>query len=485
MMLGEFQDGLSRNLQYSPRNTETHIMYKNTLAPFTVMHVVYFLSVIVLHRAYIPFLPLRCSEPVGPLDDPIYAADKAGTPEGFWRDSARELFRAARQMIDLAINCQDRGALVENPLTGFAIYNAAFMGVYATHFPHMDQEGVLSSKPGSDNQIYTRKALDIVREMRPRLKMASTWFRTLNRLHSYFSKVKRDFRRHSHSLDLSNGIRPLWSVGGPEDFKFLEKVFFDYGTIEDQLPETPDDEHADRTTNLSDSGTSNAVKSDPDLDGPAASTASARRESWVPINNSPGMPPPSSDPDRRPSLPLPPRPMNSQSPFPLPSLHPDGPGPGAGPGPAPNPTSHLFTTTTSTSSSSPPSLPSLPSVSYPPSTSTTTPNHATGSGPAPTPRLQPLNSWMPRPAPPPTPYSQALPPINASTATIAPSSQQPLPSLRHQASPPIPSPLSPAIDLSVWSCSLVGEDVLAFLEGCGGEKAGSSGWLGAVWGSWK
>lgn len=474
-MLEEFQDGLSRNLQYSPRNTETHIMYKNTLAPYTVMHVVYFLSVIVLHRAYIPFLPVRCSEPVGPLDEPVFSADK-GMPDGFWRDSARELFRAARQMIDLAVTCQERGALVENPLIGFAIYNAAFIGVYATHFPHMDQEGVLSAKlVDGQTKTHTRKAIDIILEMRPRLKMAVGWFRTLNRLNSYFSKVKRDFRRHSRKADMmhdhgdphTNGVRPVregGSGGGLEEFKLLEKLFLDFGSIEDQLPENPGEDPAtvDRVTNISDSG-SNAVKSEPEVVESPLDGAGGRRESWIPIN-SPGMPPP-PDRERRPSLPLPPaRPLPTQSPFSLPSLQhrPDG---------------SLFNT------SSPPSLPSLGTpVSYPGTTQAPS-QYVTASN-----RLQPLNSWVTNRQPPP-PYSQSLPSINAATSHGMPLLPPPG-SVSHPAASP------PALDYGdqMWSTSLGGDDVLAFLEGSEWDRTSMStmspsevgvptGWLSTVWGT--
>lgn len=455
-MLGEFQEGLSRNLQYSSRTTETHMMYKNTLAPYTVMHVVYFLSVIVLHRAYIPFLALRCGEPVGPLDEPLVPTDKAGMPEGFWRDSARDMFRAARQMIELAVTCQERGALVENPLTGFALYNAAFMGVYATHFPHMDQEGFLS-KAGDG---HARKALDILREMRPRLKMAGGWFRTLNRLHSYFAKVKRDMGRSrsaSDHVDPLNGIRPVVREGG-EEFKVLEKLFLDFGSIEDQLPETMDEDGPVGDRTVSDSG-SNAVKSEAEageLDG-----AGPRRESWIPVN-SPGMPPPppgTSDRERRPSLPLPPtRTLQSQSPFPLPSLQSaDGP---------------LFNT------SSPPNLPSIgPAVSYPPPTTQSSSQYATA--PAAN-RLQPLNSWMPRQPPP--PYSQSvLPPISAAAPHGLPF--LPPPGVSHSATSPAPA------EQAVWSTSLGGDDVVAFLGGCeerfgtGASEVGvPGGWLSTVWG---
>ncbi|KAJ5088345.1 hypothetical protein N7456_011961 [Penicillium angulare] len=496
MQLNEFQDSLSRNLQYSVRNTDTHIMYKTTLASYTMMHVVYFLSVIVLHRAYIPFLPLRCNEPVGPLDEPLLPSDKVnGPPETFWRDSARELFKAARQMIDLVATCQGRGALIENPLVGFAIYNAAFVGVYGFHFSHMDPDGLLAARspPASHDShlpgaVQARKALDILREMRPRLKMSIGWFRTLNRLHSYFSRVKRDFRRYSRNrLDsmsdasdhaASNGVRPIREGafgGGLEEFKLLEKLFLDFGSIEDQLQESIEDDGTaitiggelmpDRLTNLSDAG-SNAMKSDiGDSDHPMDG-AGGRRESWVPVN-SPGMPLPGHEGDRRPSLPLPNtnRPMPSQSPYSLPSLqqhHPDGP---------------MYT-----SSSSPPSLPSLAATTQSPSQYMTATSN----------RLQPINSWLPsRPSAPPPPYSQSLPPINA--APHAPVLPPPGPVTQLAPSPPLTSTEAPDTSFLspiILSTSLGGDDVMAFLDGGDwaqfslvqpSELGVPTGWLSTVW----
>ncbi|OJJ30632.1 hypothetical protein ASPWEDRAFT_46245 [Aspergillus wentii DTO 134E9] len=462
-------------------------MYKNTLASYTVMHVVYFLSVIVLHRAYIPFLPVRCTEPVGPLDEPLFSSEKSGTPDGFWRESARELFKAARQMIDLVVTCQERGVLVENPLMGFAVYNAAFIGVYAAHFQHMDQDGLLCVKMGSpgdgqQGQVQARKALDILREMRPRLKMARGWFRTLNRLHSYFSKVRRDFRRHSRLMSdpldpHANGIQPVregGNGGGLEEFKMLEKLFLDFGSIEDRLPEHGEEDGvaavSDRVTNLSDAG-SNAVRSETGDMAEPLDGAGGRRESWVPIN-SPGMPLPVPEGERRPSLPLPPsRVLQSQSPYSLPSLqhHPDG----------------LF-------NASPPSLPALgPPFGAPSATPTSAgPGSSQYVAAPPSNRLQPLNSWLtPRQQPP--PYSQSLPPINA-TAHSLPLLPPPGTVTQQAASPPVTLDGVDSLPQNgMWSTSLGGDDVLAFLEGCEcdqwsgmvpSEVGIPAGWLSAVWG---
>lgn len=521
--LSDFTDGLSRNLQFSQRNTDTHIMYKNTLAPYTLMHTVYFLSVIVLHRAYMPFLPLRCNGPEGPRDEPSFPPDKYKVPEDFWRENARELFKATRQMMDLVKTCQERDVLIENPLFGFAIYNAAVVGVYAVHFNHMDLEGYVCTKPnstdvipgaGGQGQLEARRAIEIVGEMRPRLKMAVGWFRTIHRLHSYFSRIKRDMRRNSRKQEMvpENDIRVngngrparesgygFPSVPGDE-FKLLERVLLDLGSTEDHVGEGGDEDGmphsstaAEGVTGTSENG-SNAVRSEP---GDGVEPDAARRESWVPINSPVhGMPPSAegdnpnavsrtsrpSDLDRRPSLPIPTtRPIQSQSPYSLPTL----PSIQHAQTPAQPPT-------TTTSPNMPPSLTSPNSYTSTSSSTQQPPHYAQN----PSNRLQPLQPWLTSRQPPPPPYSQSLPSINAATQQHG-FSMPPLPA--SSAAPfqmpsliqgdGVPTPLSssnlplPEDEIAGVTVSMGGDDVLAFVEGTSYEQWGgnASGWLRAVW----
>jgi len=146
------------------------------------MHTIYFLCLIVLHREYVPFIPIRCPKPQGPLDEPTFPPEKYDIPTGFWDDSAREMFKAARDMMDLIRTCQEWNALVETPLVGFAIYTVAFVGVYAFYFPLMDPHGYMCSPPSatkddarledSGGQQEARRAIQIIGHMRPRLRMA-------------------------------------------------------------------------------------------------------------------------------------------------------------------------------------------------------------------------------------------------------------------------------------------------------------------------
>ena len=494
-MLADFQNGLPRNLQYSPRNTDTHI-YRNTLAPYTTMHAIYFLSIIVLHRAYLPFLPLRCSEPGGPLDEPLFPPDRMNPPDNFWQENARELFRTARQVIDLTVACQERGALVENALVGFAIYNAAFIGVYASHFPHMDQDGFLSSKPAASGEgspgppQILRKAVDIIRNMRPRLKLATGWFRTLNRLHTYFCKVRRDATRPARKFEIkpdpvdqyangSRSDREGGAGGNPEDLRLLEKLFQEFGAAEDQLPEVGAEEDAvmsadvlpDQGANTSDTGSTTArselgegKEGLPPLDG-----IGNRHESWVTINGSNGSLP-GPDRERRPSLPVPASRPRQSPPYTLPSL------------PHPPDGLPLFGTTSPGMRSIP-----APSPSYASPPSNQPPSQYFG---ATSTRLQPINSWLTsrQQPPPPPPYSQSLPPINAPS----PSSSLPMLPPPGAVNYGVASP--PATDSgdsgTQPSVCLGGDDLLAFLDGSESDEWSAltisetgvpAGWLSTVW----
>lgn len=200
--------------------------------------------------------------------------------------------------------------------------------------------------------------------------------------------------------------------------------------------------------------------------------AGGRRESWIPINNSP-LPLPVSDKERRPSLPLPPgRPLQSQSPYPLPSLqhhHPHHH--------HPTPDGPIFNTTSS-------NLPSLgPAVQSPPQ------QYAPGP-PGPGNRLQPLNSWLPSRQ---APYSQSLPPINAATPHSLPllpppgSVNHPTATAAAAASPPMTIDGADGVPSSLPSTNLGGDDVLVFLEGCDSDQwpvtmqSEASGWLSSIW----
>ena len=151
--IDDFIDLLPRDLTLAPANLNAHIVSK-TSTPFFMMHAVLLLSRMMLHREYIPFIALRCGQPEGPLDPPLFPRDQYHVPPTFWEQSAVELFRSARTLVDLAHTCHEWKVLPQTPMVGFAIYVAANTGMFVfekrSEIPclQMTQESTLSTSHG-------------------------------------------------------------------------------------------------------------------------------------------------------------------------------------------------------------------------------------------------------------------------------------------------------------------------------------------------
>jgi hypothetical protein len=126
-MLETFRERLPRDLALTQANLSAHLS-AGPPTPYILLHTTLLLCGIVLHRDYMPFLPLRCTKPQGPLDPPLFPADKYQTPPDWWEESAKDLFRSARDLINLLQTCKEWNVLVVTPLVGFAVYTAAFVG---------------------------------------------------------------------------------------------------------------------------------------------------------------------------------------------------------------------------------------------------------------------------------------------------------------------------------------------------------------------
>jgi hypothetical protein len=123
-------DQLPRDLTLTQTNISAHNS-SGTLTPFTLLHTILLLSKIILHREWLPFLPVKHLGPKGPTDDdsPFQSvAAPASGPFPFWDQSASELFRTCKSLLELLTTCHDTKVLPETPLVGFASYMIALMG---------------------------------------------------------------------------------------------------------------------------------------------------------------------------------------------------------------------------------------------------------------------------------------------------------------------------------------------------------------------
>lgn len=252
-MIRAFEESLPRDMTLSPANTSAHITGR-TSTPYTMLHATLILCNMMLHREPLPFVALRCSKPVGPLDPPTFPPEQYSVPPNFWADSAAQLMKSARDLMDLVRTCQQWGVLVETPIVGFAIYTAAFVGVYAINFPWMDQHGYMSSgnepRAISGGTEAARKALELIGQMRPRLKMADGWFRTISRTHTYYMKLKKDFRKniralaaHGNSVDQVHkelSLREGGAGGGGDAWQLIQRTMIEFGSLKDDDLEMED-----------------------------------------------------------------------------------------------------------------------------------------------------------------------------------------------------------------------------------------------------
>ena len=320
-----FKASLPRQHALTPQNIQAHISMK-TSTPYILVHTVYLLSQIMLHREYVPFLPIRCSKPQGPLDPPTFPPEKYDVPPGFWEESARECFKAARDVMDLVRSCQEWNALVETPIVGFTIYTVAFVGVYCINFPWMDPAGFMCTRPSeaqskaaggkmgeSKGFAAARKALEMVGQMRPRLQMADGWFKTITRIHKYMRRMKSDYRKNTTSGDSTTSesensplstrhlsLREGGAGGGLDEYKLLERTLNEFGNLEDQDIEMADADQRALSRGLDavydDSGSGTTVKSDePDLRTAVVDPARSESAPWNAINVTPGAPKPRED----------------------------------------------------------------------------------------------------------------------------------------------------------------------------------------------
>jgi hypothetical protein len=217
-------------------NIEAHIA-QHTSSPYILLQVLYSFCVIVLHRELVPFVPVRCNSPQGPLDHhPPWS--EGYTPPSFYLNSARHLFKAAREIVDLIQTCQSRCPLPETPVMGFGLYAVAFVEIYALNFPHMDPDNSVLGRlktpnSPSGNVKAASQMLEIIGHMRPRLPMANNWFRTIHRVHCYYKTIISEHGNAHHAPNMlpnHHDVRAALS----ENLALLELTLKEFGSIEDE-----------------------------------------------------------------------------------------------------------------------------------------------------------------------------------------------------------------------------------------------------------
>ncbi|KAA8570685.1 hypothetical protein EYC84_000083 [Monilinia fructicola] len=211
---------------------------------------------------------------LSPLDEPTFPKDKFDIPPGFWEQSADSLFSSARDIVDIMRTCQDNNALPESPLFVFALFHAAFTGVYSVHFPQMDPNDYMGE---------SRSALPIriLKDMVPRLTMAKAYHKRIEQMMKYYKMVKNEFRRYKKDVK--------WKGGGLDEWKGFEKDLKEFGSLEDTAGgDSVSDDYPNRSRcSTSDLGSTTAASNSNGEPMQGVEGSGSRPPStWAPINAS-------------------------------------------------------------------------------------------------------------------------------------------------------------------------------------------------------
>ncbi|KAK1836379.1 fungal-specific transcription factor domain-containing protein [Podospora conica] len=222
--LKRFYDELPELFQWSTSNYYKHENHQAS-SVYVSMHMLGAVCRIMLNREYIPFIPIRCEKASGPLDEPVFAP---GTePPGFWDESCEEIFQAGRDIVDLIDICRDK--LPMSALVLFAVWTAAFVGIYAVCFPQMDpkrhmlpSDEDLSAEADITKCGATGLTFKTLKHMSLWLKMSETYVTYFLDMVRYYETVKDDWEKLSgrKPADASNGkLSVRIGGGGLEEWK--------------------------------------------------------------------------------------------------------------------------------------------------------------------------------------------------------------------------------------------------------------------------
>ncbi|CAK7228502.1 hypothetical protein SCUCBS95973_006902 [Sporothrix curviconia] len=251
-VLDNFYENLPPTFTLTPSNYHRH-EHLQASSTYVSLHLLGAVCRIMLHREYIPFIPIRCPRPVGPLDEPTFPEGSA--PEGFWEESAEQVFKAAREIVDLTDTCQNRKKLPMSALVVFAVWTAAFVGIYAWHFPQMDMHNHMSRTADLVvlSQVYTPRSekdcgyrtathgptavvYAALKSMSNYLHMASTYVKYFHDMDLFYEGVKYDYymaHMDQHGADAAGrmSVRQGGSGGGLEEWKVHGTKVTNNGTI--------------------------------------------------------------------------------------------------------------------------------------------------------------------------------------------------------------------------------------------------------------
>ncbi|KAB2577672.1 putative transcriptional regulatory protein [Lasiodiplodia theobromae] len=182
--LRAWSQSLPTRLRYSIWTLEAHNALEQGQG-FIYMHCIHFMSLMFLHRAYLPML--------GPGQD--FQTNGADSRESSdwteWRKtSRRELFEVATTVCDMVDKIQSFGFYFVRglvPWIGFTIYTAVGVIVYRNSFHFDEVDGVMTMAKSKEQIV---RGCTFLKEMKEQWPMAQQWFETIKRMQACYRRAR-------------------------------------------------------------------------------------------------------------------------------------------------------------------------------------------------------------------------------------------------------------------------------------------------------
>lgn len=228
-LITSFSTPLPSNLIFSPDNLNAHI-HSKTSTSYAIIHIITFLSRMVLHKSNLPFLPPPPSPNTQP---PPYVIN-----------SAKEIFCSARGLLDLMKGLTDWNVGIETPLVGYAVYISAVFAVYAASFPHLDEDQDLTNPPAytttepAEENANVKAALAQLRRFVSRWNLGGgdgrRWIDGVLRLAQFYRRVSNPSQSTTQKGSTKTNGTALIATALPtrEEYARYERMWRDLGRDE-------------------------------------------------------------------------------------------------------------------------------------------------------------------------------------------------------------------------------------------------------------
>ncbi|WAO90020.1 Zn(2)-C6 fungal-type domain-containing protein [Fusarium falciforme] len=183
--LEEWRGSQHHRLHYPRHSVAVHMTLGHGES-FIYLNMLYYLSTIMLHREYFPFLPTAESTPQGPIHPPLLEAE---APPGWWEDSAKELYGAAEQIACLLQEASECGIPLMTPFSGFCAFTACFLNLYIFRFPKMN----LGRSPRAEQLM--NWGLEYLEEFQNAWELAGGWIKTIQNSSLLYKSATEDSGR--------------------------------------------------------------------------------------------------------------------------------------------------------------------------------------------------------------------------------------------------------------------------------------------------